>query len=330
MKFAWAAIAAIAATVVAVHTLPSAIAQENFPNRLVTIVNPNAPGGMSDIIARGMMDALQRSFKQPVVTVNRVGAGGAVGGVYVARAPADGYATLLNTVTHALIPITETALGRSAPYSLDDFILLARVTADPLLLVVHTSLPVKTVAEFVALAKKRPGELTYASPGLYSSGHITMALLARAAGINVLHSPYNGAGPAMIAVLGGHVFMTYAPAGVVSPHINSGRVRVIAQTGPKRGAAFPQMPTLIESGYDVHLMLWAGYFAHAKTPPAAIRAWQAALREGAEDARFKATMGKINVTVDYLDGDALQTWYADELKRLERDVRSIGKIEGRS
>ncbi len=309
--------------------VPQGYAQEPFPSRLVTIINPNAPGGMSDIIARGMLDSLQRSFKQPVITVGRVGAGGAVGGAIVAKAPADGYTTLLNTVTHVLIPITETALGRTAPYAIDDFTLIARVTADPLLLVVHGSLPVKTIGEFVALAKRRPGEITYASPGLYSSGHITMELLARAAGINALHSPYNGAGPAMIAVLGGHVIATYAPAGVVSPHINSGRVRLLAQTGPKRAAVLPQTPTLKEAGYDAELMLWAGYFAPAKTPSAVVRAWQVALREGADDARFKAAMGKINVTIDYLDGDALQVWYADELKRLDRDVRSIGKIEGR-
>ena len=324
---------AIAATTTAALWLslviPQVYAQEPFPSKLVTIINPNAPGGMSDIIARGMLDSLQRSFKQSVIAVGRVGAGGAVGGAFVAKAPADGYTTLLNTVTHVLIPITENALGRAAPYAIDDFTLIARVTADPLLLVAHTSLPVKTVGEFVALAKKRPGEITYASPGVYSSGHIAMALLARAAGINALHSPYNGAGPAMTAVLGGHVFLMYAPAGVVSPHINSGRVRLIAQTGPKRGSAFPQTPTLKEAGYDAELMLWAGYFAPAKTPPVVVRAWQAALREGSEDVRFKAAMAKINVTIDYLDGDALQVWYADELKRLDRDVRSLGKIEGR-
>ena len=267
--------------------VPQGYAQEPFPSRLVTIINPNAPGGMSDIIARGMLDSLQRSFKQPVITVGRVGAGGAVGGAIVAKAPADGYTTLLNTVTHVLIPITETALGRTAPYAIDDFTLIARVTADPLLLVVHGSLPVKTIGEFVALAKRRPGEITYASPGLYSSGHITMELLARAAGINALHSPYNGAGPAMIAVLGGHVIATYAPAGVVSPHINSGRVRLLAQTGPKRAAVLPQTPTLKEAGYDAELMLWAGYFAPAKTPSAVVRAWQVALREGADQCHHR-------------------------------------------
>lgn len=305
-------------------------AQEPFPTRLVTVVNPNAPGGTSDIITRGMTEPLQRAFKQTVVTINRVGAGGAVGGAYVGKAPADGYTVLLNTVTHVMIPIAETALGRSAPYSPDDFVLLARVTADPLLFVVHPSLPARTVKELVALARTRPGELTYSSPGLYSTGHVSMAMLMRVAKIDLLHTPFNGAGPAMIAVLGGHVFMMHVPVGVGSPHVSSGRIRLIAQTGPSRGPAFPDTPTLKEAGYDAAFMLWAGYFAPAKTPPAAVKAWQAALRESAADPKFRAAMAKINVTIDYLDGDALKAWYDAELKRLDGEIRAIGKIEART
>lgn len=305
-------------------------AQDAFPSRTVTIVNPNAPGGTSDLLARGMMESLQRTLKQPVITINRVGAGGAVGGTFVAKAPADGYHTLLNTVTHVLIPITESIQGRPAPYSPDDFILLARITADPLLFVVHPSLPARSVKELMSLARAKPGELTYSSPGLYSSGHISMAMLARAAKTNLLHAPFNGAGPAMISVLGGHVFMMHAPVGVASPHIPAGRVRLIAQTGAARAAAFPDTPTLKEAGYDTEFVLWAGYFAHAKTPPAIVKTWQTALRESAADARFKAAMAKVNATIDYLDGDALKAWYDAELKRLERELRAIGKLESRT
>lgn len=319
---------AIALFVVLLTSL--AAAQETFPTRAVTIVNPNAPGGTSDIIGRGMIEPLQRAFKQPVIMINRVGAGGAVGGSYVARAPADGYHALLNTVTHVLIPITDNALGRSAPYSPDDFILLARITSDPLLFVVHPSLPAKSVKELVALAKTKPGELTFSSPGLYSTGHVSMAMLMRSAKVNLLHAPFNGAGPAMVAVLGGHVFMMHAPVGVASPHISSGRVRLIAQTGAQRSAAFPDTPTLRQSGYDADFVLWAGYFAHAKTPPAIVKAWQIALRESAADPKFKAAMAKINVSIDYEDGDALKAWYGAELKRLETAMREIGKIERRS
>lgn len=304
-------------------------AQDGFPSKLVTVINPNAPGGTSDIISRGMTDSLQRSFRQTVVTLPRVGAGGAVGGQYVANAPADGYTTLLNTVTHVLIPITEAIQGRAAPYGVDDFTLLARITADPMLFVVHRSLPVSSVRELVALAKTRPGELTFSSPGIFSSGHVSMAMLMRSAKVNLLHAPYNGAGPATTAVLGGHVFMMHSPVGVASPHINSGRVRLIAQTGGKRSAGFPDTPTLKEAGYDAEFILWAGYFAHVKTPPAAVRVWQSALREAAADARFVSAMSKINVTIDYLDGDALKAWYDAELKRLDREVRAIGKIESR-
>ncbi len=320
----------ITAALVLALSAPPASAQDTFPSRLVTVVNPNAPGGTSDIITRGMTEPLQRALKQTVVTVNRVGAGGAVGGAFVATAPADGYTVLLNTVTHVLIPITDNVLGRSSGYTPDDFILLARVTADPLLLVVHPSMPVRTVKEFVDLAKRKPGEIVFSSTGLYGSGHISMAMLMRAARINLLHSPYNGGGPAMIAVLGGHAQSFFAPSGVASPQIQAGKARLLAQSGPKRVAAFPDTPTVKEAGYDTELMLWAGYFAPVKTPAVAVRAWQAALRESAADTRFRATMDKVNVTVDYLDGEALRTWYENELKRLDREIRAIGKIEART
>jgi tripartite-type tricarboxylate transporter receptor subunit TctC len=180
----------------------------------------------------------------------------------------------------------------------------------------------------VALAKARPGELTFSSPGLYSTGHISMAMLMRAAKVRLLHVPFNGAGPAMVAVLGGHVFMMHVPVGVGSPHVSAGRARLIAQTGPQRGPAFPETPTLKEAGYDASFVLWAGFFAHAKTPPAAVKAWTAGLRATADDRKFRAAMAKINVTIDYLDGDVLKAWYDAELRRLEGEMREISRLAG--
>lgn len=309
---------------------PIASAQEAFPARMITVVNPNAPGGTADIITRGMTEPLQRAFKQTVVTINRPGAGGAVGGAYVATVPADGYTVLLNTVTHVLIPITDNFLGRSSGYTPDDYVLLARLTADPLLLVVHPSMPVRTLKEFVELARRKPGEIVFSSTGLYGSGHVSMAMLMRAANVSLLHSPYNGAGPGIIALLGGHTQSFFAPSGVASPHVLAGKLRLLAQSGAKRVPSFADTPTAKESGYDIEFVLWTGYFAPVKTPAAAVSAWQAALRASAADARFTSAMEKVNVTVDYLDGDALKAWYATELKRLDREIRAIGKIESRT
>ena len=319
----------IAVAVIALSA-PPAGAQEAFPTRLITVVNPNAPWGTADIITRGMTDPLQRAFKQTVITTNRPGAGCAVGGAYVTTVPADGYTVLLNTVTHVLIPITDRFLGKSSGYTPEDYLLLARITADPLLLVVHPSLPAKSVKDFVELARRRPGEIVFASTGHYGSGHVSMAMLMRSGKVGLLHSPFNGAGPGMVALLGGHVQSFFAPSGVASPHIQAGKLRLLAQSGAARVAAFPDTPTAKEAGYDVDFSLWTGYFAPVKTPPVVVRTWQAALRESAADPRFKATMDKLNVTVDYLDGDALKTWYDNELKRLDREIRAIGKIESRT
>ncbi len=301
-----------------------------FPTKTLTIINPNAPGGTSDIIGHGMSEPLRQALRQPVIMTSRVGAGGAVGGAHVANAPADGYTVLLNTVTHVLIPITDNLLGRSSGYAIDDFQLLARITTDPLLFVVHPTIPVKSVKDFVAHAKAKPGELVFSSTGLYGSAHIMMAMMMRQADLSLIHSPFNGAGPAMTAVLGNHANTTFAPTGVASPHLQSGRVRALAQSGPKRVALFAELPTLRESGYDVDLMLWAGFFAPAKIPVAAARTWQAALRESAQDPKFREAMAKINVTVDYLDGESLKAWYDGELRRLDREIRAIGKIEARN
>ncbi len=319
----------IAAILLALLTTALAGAQDAFPSRLITIVNPNAPGGAGDIIGHGITEPLRQAFKQTVILTNRAGAGGAVGGAYVAQAPADGYTVLLNTVTHVLIPITDNVMGRPAAYSVNDFILAARIIADPLLLVVHQSIPVATVKEFVAYAKSKPGQIVYSSTGLYGSGHIAMMMLARAAGLQLLHSPFNGGGPAMTAVLGNHSNVYFAPAGVANPHVQSGRVKLLAQSGPSRVALFPDTPTVKEAGYDVDLILWAGFFLPVRTPPAVVKTWQTALRESAQDSRFRDAMTRVNVTVDYLDGDALKIWYENELKRLEREIRAIGKLESR-
>lgn len=320
----------IVAALLAALAAPPGSAQAPFPVKTLTIINPNAPGGTSDIIGHGMSEPLRQALRQTVIMTSRVGAGGAVGGAHVANAPADGYTVLLNTVTHVLIPITDNLLGRSSGYAVDDFQLLARITADPMLFVVHPGIAVKSFKEFIAQAKAKPGALVFSSTGLYGSAHIMMAMMMRQADMTLIHSPFNGAGPAMTAVLGNHANTTFAPAGVASPHIQSGRVRVLAQSGPKRVGLFPDLPTLRESGYDADLMLWAGFFAHAKIPPSAAKTWQAALREGAQDPKFRDAMAKISVTVDYLDGEGLKPWYEAELKRLDREIRAIGKIEARN
>lgn len=156
-----------------------------------------------------------------------------------------------------------------------------------------------------------------------------MMMLVRSADLNLVHSPFNGAGPAMTALLGNHANAFFAPAGVASPHVQAGKIRALAQSGATRSPLFPDLPTVKETGYDADLTLWTGYFAPVKTPAPVVKVWQAALRESAQDPKFRDAMAKLNVTIDYLDGDALKVWYETELKRLDREIRAIGKIESR-
>lgn len=318
---------AIAAAAAVLGLGPQGAQAQEFPARNITVVNPNAPGGMSDIISRGMTGALQRIFKQPVITTSHTGAGGAVGAAYVAKAEPDGYTVLLNTVTFATIPLVDQMLSRPNAYKLDEFKLVARITADPLVLVVNPEGGAKTLKDFIALSKSKPGELVFSSTGIYSGPHLAMEMFNRAAGLKMRHVPANGAGPALTAVLGQHAAATMAPAGVASQHIQSGRVLLLAQTGDKRVPGF-DAPTLKEAGYNAQFVLWAGIFAPAKTPDAVIKKWQAALKEASTDAEFKDAMAKLNVTIDYQDGPALDSWYKEELARLNDAIQAIGKIEG--
>ena len=252
--------AATAATLLA----RPAIAQDAYPSRAITMVSPFPPGGVSDTITRPLDAALEAVFKQPVVLENKAGAAGAVGAQYVAAAKPDGYTLLTHIVSISGFAAVDKLFDRTPKFTNSDFIPLARIVADPIVMIVNKDLPYKAVKDLVADAKANPDKLIYSSSGLYGASHIPTVLFAKSAGdLHMRHLPTNGGGPAVTAVLGGNVNFFMSPTSIALPHIRAGKVNALAVSSAKRAKSLPDVPTFKELGYDLEYYFWVGIF-HAQ------------------------------------------------------------------
>ena len=302
-------------------------AQEAFPARAITMIVPFPPGGVADVTGRPTAAALEKILKQPVAVTNRPGAGGAVGNAAVANAKPDGYTILMALSSISVIPAADVLFDRKPAYSLDQFAPIALITADPTILTVHPSLPAKTLKELVALARSRPGELSYSSSGIYGALHMPMEMFLHAAKLRMRHVPTTGGGPAITTLLGGHVDLTAGGPAAITPHVKAGKLRPLASWGPKRHSGYPDVPTFKELGYDIEYLIWAGLFAPKATPEPVMKTLREAARKAVEDPEFKSLMAKVNSPIQYLDApDFAKFWMADA-KRLADVVKVVGKVE---
>ena len=315
----FASIAALAAA--------SANAEEGYPTKPITLIVPFPPGGVADIVARPVAEAMGRELKQPVVIDNKPGAGGGIGMGYVAKAKPDGYTLLLALSSISILPEADKITGRPTMYQLDQLVPIARVTADPTVLAVSAQSPWKTLQEFVADAKARPGAITYGSSGNYGTMHVPMEMCANSAGIKMLHVPYTGAGPAVVALLGGKIDVVSSGPSTVIQHIRAGRIRALASWGDKRLASLPEVPTLKELGYDAVFFQWSGLFALAGTPEPILARLREAARAATSDPKFIAAMATVETPVQYLDAPDLRRFWDADAKKLADVVRRVGKLE---
>lgn len=317
--------AAVVATLAAHPTL--ATAQDAYPSKPLTLVNPLAPGGVVDIVARSLATFLQKPLRQPVIVLNRPGANSAIGTAVVANAAPDGYTLLLAAPAIGAIPAIDELFGTQPLYRLDQLVPLAQITSDPTVIVAHPQLGVKTASEFIARAKLKPNDVVISSSGTYGSTHIPMVMLEMATGIKLRHVPTSGGGPAMTMTLGGHSHALAAAPGIAYPHVQSGKLIAIAQTGAQRFAPFNDLPTLKESGIDVEFYIWTSLLAPAKTPPAVLKTLMDAVRQVVQDPEFRAAISKSNTNLAYLDGAAYQAFFEVEAKRLQATVKFIGRVD---
>ena len=306
----------------------AAVAQEPYPSRPITMVVPFPPGGVADLTARPVAAALERTLKNPVGVVNKTGAAGAVGMQFAATSKPDGYTLLLALSSISIIPEADKLFGRPPAYTVDQLTPIALISADPTVLVVRTESPWQTAKDFIEDARKRPGQISYSSSGIYGTLHMAMELLSHASGIKLRHVPHAGAGPALTALLGGHVDALASGPAVVLPHIKSGKLRALAGWGESRVAALPEVPTFKELGYpDAEFYIWAGVFAPSGTPEPVLARLREGLRAAVADAEFKGAMDKLQTPIAFKQGDDFARFFAADARRLAEGIRKVGRIE---
>jgi len=300
---------------------------QDYPLRPITLIVPFPPGGVADNVARPVAQALSKQLGQAVIVENKQGAGGGIGMAFVAKAKPDGYTLLLALSSISVIPEADKVLGRAPMFQLDQLLPIARFTADPVVLAVRAESPWKTYAEFVAFAKANPKKLNYGSSGNYGTMHVPMEMLASSAGITLTHVPFTGAAPAVTALLGGTLDAVASGPSTVLQHVKAGKLRVLANWGPERHPALPDVPTLRELGVATEYAQWSGLFVPTGTPEPVLNVLRKAARELQDDAAFKLAFVTLQTPLAYLDAPAFRLYWDADAKKMADVVQRIGKLE---
>jgi len=299
------------AAAAAAWSLPGS-AQEAYPSRPITLVNPFPPGGAADVVGRPFAAGLEPLLKQPVVIETKAGAAGAVGAQFVANAKPDGYTLLVHIVSISGFAEVDKLFGREPKFTRADFIPIARLTAGPMVLVVNDKQPYQNLKELVDDAKKRPNAIVFSSSGLYGA----------------LHLPTNGGGPAVTAILGNNSQVLVSSVAAASAQMKAGKLRALCSFGESRAASAPDVPTLKELGYDVEFSLWVGLFAPKGAPAPVVERLRAETRKVVVTEQFKTAIHNIGDEVAYLDQPEFARFWDADAKRVEAAVQSIGKVQG--
>ena len=308
---------------------PPALAQEGYPAHAITVISPFPPGGVSDTITRPLDAALEKVFKQPVVLENKVGAAGAVGAQFAAAAKPDGYTLLSHIVSISGFAAVDKLFGRTPKFTNDNFIPIARIIADPIVMIANVDTPYKTLKDLVADAKANPNKVIYSSSGLYGASHIPTALFAKSAGnLQMRHLPTNGGGPAVTAVLGGNVNFFMSPTSIALSHIRSGKVRALAVSSAQRVKVLPDVPTFKELSYDLEYYFWVGIFAPKGVPAPIIATLRNGFNKAAHSKEFLDTLANLGQELAYMDQPEFAKFWEADAKRQEDAINSIGRVQG--
>ncbi len=314
-----------AAAGAAIATTPAG-AQAAFPTRAITIINAFPPGGLNDLVTRPFAPALQAVVNQPVVVETKAGAAGQVGAGVAAAAKPDGYTLLSHNIGINSYEEVDKINGRKVQTTRADFVPLARLVADPILLVVNDQQPWKTLADFIADAKARPTSIVYSSGGLYGASHLPVPLIEKAAGLpKMRHLPTNGGGPAIAALLGNNAQMSTQSLSATLAQIKAGKLRALASYGGTRSKLLPDVPTLKELGYPIEYYLWAGIFAPKATPPDVVAFLNDAIGKAANSDPYKAALTNAGLDLAYLDTVAFAKFWEQDAQATDDAVRLVGK-----
>ncbi len=302
-------------------------AQAAFPSKAITMVVPFPPGGLADLVARPVAEAMARDLGQPVVIENKAGAGGGIGMGFVAKARPDGYTVVMALSSLTVIPEADALMGRAPLFALGDLRAIARYTADPTVLAVRADAPWKTVKDFVDDVGKRPGALNYGSSGNYGTMHVPMEILAASANLKMTHIPFTGAGPAIVALLGGQIDAVSTGPATVLQHIKAGKIRVLGHWGNGVLASMPEVPSLKDVGQNAEYAQWSGLFIPSATPEPVAQRLRAAAKFAANDAKVKEIIQNAGSPVQYLDAPEFELYVAADAKRMVSVVQRIGKLQ---
>jgi tripartite-type tricarboxylate transporter receptor subunit TctC len=308
---------------VAVFLLFATPVQAAYPERPVRLVVPFPAGGAADVMARSMAARLSIELGQQVIVENRGGGGGAIAAETVAKAPGDGYTLLFGTMgTHAINPALYTAL-RYDPVK--DFSPISLTHITPRVLVVSAAVPAKNIAELLALAKSKPGGLTYGSAGSGSSSHLSGALFEKLAGVSMLHVPYKGSAQLLVDVLAARIDLTFDSFTVYEELIKSGKVRVLGVTSRSRMANLPNVPTIAESGLSGYeVSNWLGVFAPALTPKEVVATLHGALGRAMATPALREQLGALGIEAAFGSPEEFRTLIRTELSKWAEIVKKSG------
>jgi tripartite-type tricarboxylate transporter receptor subunit TctC len=294
---------------------------QTYPVKPVRVVIVFPPGGATDIVGRVAFQKVSEQLNQQFIMDNRAGAGGTIGAAFVAKSPADGYTLMVYSATL----VANAHLYKRLPYdALKDFIGLTPIARLVGMLVVHPSMPVRTVKDLIALAKARPGEISYGSAGVGAFQHLSTSLFANMAKINIVHVPYKGGAPAAIATAGGEIQMLLTPISEVLPHLQAHRVRPIAVSSEKRTTQYPDLPTISETVKGYEFISWMGAFVPAGTPKPIVEKLNAELKKAVADPAVASNLNSQSLDPMYMTPDE----FAAKLKVEYDKYESVVKLSG--
>ena len=298
-----------------------AFAQSDYPNRPVRLIIPFPPGGSNDVVGRMIGTSLSEKLGKQVVIDNRAGAGGVVGTEIASKTPPDGYTLLVISLAHAVNPWLY-----KLPYDpIKDFVPIGIMGSGPNVVVVHPSLPVNSIKELIALAKKQPGELQYASAGIGSFQHLGGELFKLEAGVDILHVPFKGGGPAMIDVVGGHTKVMFSSLVQTTPHIKTGKLHALAVGSKQRSKVLPDVPTVAEAGVPSYEAVnWWGIVAPAGTPQPIIEKLHAALTAAQDSPEVEKQFASEGAVVVKKSPTEFGAFMVSEMNKWEQVVKKGG------
>jgi tripartite-type tricarboxylate transporter receptor subunit TctC len=313
----------VAAAAAAVLLWSSAALAQTWPTKPIRWISPWPAGGANDVFSRALAQKLTESLGQPVVVDNKAGAAGTIGSDIAAKSPGDGYTIVMgSSPTHAIAPSVYSAL----PYDpVRDFVPVTLVAVVPNVLVVHPSLPVKSVAELVAYAKANPGKINFASTGNGTSQHLSAELFKTLTGVDIVHIPYKGSAPALTELLAGTVQIAFENLPTMLPHIQSGKLRALAVTPAKRSAIMPDLPTIAEAGVPGYeASVWFGVLMPAKTPRAVVDRLHDEIMKALETPDLKMRMAALGAEVVGLGPDQFVAYLGNEIPKWAKVVKAAG------